>query len=69
MQRFTKIELAWIIGALENQVTELHQALEQEGVTGISSAMLHLKLEQMESITDRLKKAAEDGNKRIGINY
>lgn len=69
MQKFTAIELAWIIGALENHVTELQQALEQEEATEMISAMLNLKLAQMESITSRLKMVIEVGDKRIGINY
>ena len=66
MQTLTKNEISWIISAVTEHAEAMQKMSETDqafsGVFGIRAVGLTI-------LADKLRKALEDGNKRIDIKY
>jgi hypothetical protein len=67
MQSFTKQELLWIIGELDRSAVRMQNDLDTIKLSAIERGLTQLRKEQLMSISDRLNKVVNDGDKRIAI--
>ena len=66
MQKFTKTEIQWILDALTRESVR-HEKLKDEAT--VNGAFHHLRMEQLESICERLCKVLDEKSKRIEVKY
>lgn len=67
MQSFTKIEVTWILEALN--LTASYYETRSHRCKGMESSFAALRSEQLTSISERLQKALDAESKRIEIKY
>lgn len=67
MQSFTKNEIDWMLEALK--LTGEYYNTHSKRCAGMEASLAVLRAEQLASISDRLQKAVDDGNKRMEIKY
>lgn len=66
MQKFTKVEISWMIGEFDKLARGLEQQSKEETDRGFAKAY-RLRSEQYVDISRRLRLALKEGNKRIEI--
>ena len=67
MQSFAKQELIWIMGELDRSAAQMQNDLDTIKFSTIERGLTQLRKEQLISISDRLNKVVNDGDKRISI--
>ncbi len=71
MQSFTKIEIVWIADALDDRADWLRDFVTSHENEMIASTCMaaRLRADQLAAAAEKLRKAVENGNKRIEIKY
>lgn len=69
MQSFTKNEMTWMIDLLSEKINLMDELKRSESTSGVERALCNLRAEQMIVMRDKLRKAVDDGNKRIEVKY
>lgn len=71
MEHITKIEAAWIADALAEKSRACERAANMKlaDSTKLDKGMYKLRAEQYAGLAERLRKAVENGDKRIAIDY
>lgn len=64
MEKFTKIEIGWIINLLEREAENLREGLD---CSGVPAPFVKLQLEKYESLTNRFRKTLDTNSKRIEV--
>lgn len=68
MQQFTKIEICWLIQAINHQIESLEEIMRKDhGV--ISAGLCNLRREELVNMRNKLETALENHEKRIEITY
>lgn len=68
MQQFTKIEICWLIQAINHQIESLEEIMRKDqGV--ISAGLCNLRREELVSMRNKLETALKNNEKRINITY
>lgn len=68
MQTFTKIEIQWLIQAINHQIEALEEIIRKDqGV--ISTGLCNLRREELFAMKDKLETALKNNEKRIEITY
>lgn len=66
MQKFTNIEISWMVCGFNKLAREMERQSKEETDRGFAKAY-RLRSEQYADISRRLRLALEEGNKRIEI--
>lgn len=67
MIKLTTTEITWIIGELDKNAAINANAAASPEASTIEKGLLNLKAENLSSMSDKLQKALDSGNKRIAI--
>lgn len=67
MIKLTTTEITWIIGELDKNAAINTNAAASPEASTIEKELLNLKAENLSSMSDKLQKALDSGNKRIAI--
>ena len=67
MIKLTTTEIAWIIGELDRNAAINTNAATNPEASTIEKGLLNLKAENLTSISNKLQKALDNGDKRIAI--
>lgn len=66
MQKFTKVEISWMIGEFDTLAKGLEQQSQEETDRGFAK-VYRLRSEQYSDISRRLRLSLKEGDKRIEI--
>lgn len=68
MQQFTKIEIYWLIQAIDHQIESLEEIMRKDhGV--ISAGLCNLRREELVNMRNKLETALKNNEKLIKIKY
>lgn len=67
MQSFARKEIEWAADAIAEAAKQLKHAAGMEAASQIERGLSALRSEQFQSISEKLAKAAANGDKRIAI--
>lgn len=68
MEKFSKAELQWIQAAVWGEQDRLEKFLSENTDEPIIPAIVKLRMEGLEVVSQKLEKIIKEGHKRIAIN-